>query len=215
MTAASARRRSGLREVLLASGNTGKAREFERLLGGVISVCPLPPQIVLPEEIGATFTDNARLKAEAVFQQTGGRVAVLADDSGLEVEALAGQPGVHSARYAGEGATDEENVAQLLMALHGTSQRQARFICCLCLLVPQPGPGVALCIEVSGETAGAIEAAPRGKDGFGYDPVFRPDGWEKTLAEAGPAGKDSVSHRGAAMRALLETLQERGLLTHD
>lgn len=202
-------------QVVLASGNAGKAREFERLLGGVFEVQPLPEGMVMPEETGTTFRENALIKAQAVFTALGGDSAVLADDSGLEVDALGGEPGVHSARFAGDGAGDVENVAKLLALLEGETRRAARFVCWLCLLLPAQRPGAEpTLVEAVGEADGVIEAAPRGDDGFGYDPVFRPVGWRSTLAEASPADKDSVSHRGAAARRLHAVLEERGLISH-
>ena len=135
--------------------------------------------ISLPEETGDTFAANARLKAESVFSAMGGHTAVLADDSGLEVRALDGRPGVHSARFAGPQATDEANVRKLLDELGNRSDREGRFVCCLCLVLPEgvadgtvEGDG-ARRIEVEGVTDGTIAAAPRGNDGFGYDPVFQ------------------------------------------
>lgn len=202
--------------LVLASGNPGKAKEFARLLGGRFVVRTLPDGVTLPEETGQTFAENARLKATAVFEALGGSSAVLADDSGLEVAALGGSPGVFSARYAGEGATDEENVAKLLQELGGVEDRRARFVCCLCLVLPEPetggaGPGAGRrVLEVQGIAPGVITDRPRGRDGFGYDPVFRPCGWDITLAEAKPADKDRVSHRGAAARALLDRLDVEG-----
>lgn len=200
---------SATRTVILASRNRGKAREFERLFQGVFRVEPLPTDVRLPEETGRTFTENARLKAEAVFAALGGEAAVLADDSGLEVAALDGRPGVRSARYAGDAATDDDNVGKLLREMASETQREARFVCALCLLLPggaaSSGPS-AQRIEVEGSSSGTITDAPRGTDGFGYDPVFQPLGWTITLAEADPRDKDLVSHRGAAARALLERL---------
>jgi XTP/dITP diphosphohydrolase len=204
--------------IVLATRNRGKAREFERLLGGAFEVQPLPPEIDMPEETGVTFAENAHLKAAAGFARLGGCEAVLADDSGLEVTALEGRPGVWSARYAGEGATDEENVAKLLGELQGSSDRSARFACSLCLILPHGwwtstpcgGCGEPLTIEVSGYAEGTIEREPRGTEGFGYDPVFRPVGWSETLGEAATDRKDLVSHRGAAARALLERLVSGG-----
>jgi XTP/dITP diphosphohydrolase len=195
--------------VILASRNRGKAREFERLLESAFHVSPLPSEVELPEETGRNFAENARLKAEAVFAALGGTSAVLADDSGLEVAALGGCPGVFSARYAGETATDEDNVNKLLGELAGESAREARFVCALCLVLPggtDAASGAPRRIEVGGFSEGTIAAAPRGTDGFGYDPVFQPAGWTITLAEADPRAKDVVSHRGAAARALLERL---------
>ena len=204
--------------IILATRNSGKAREFGRLLGGAFEVEPLPPEIDMPEETGTTFAENAHLKAATIFARLGECAAVLADDSGLEVTALQDRPGVWSARYAGEGATDEENVAKLLGELQGSLDRSARFVCSLCLILPggwrvstpcgeRVGP---LTIEVSGLAEGVIEVDPRGNEGFGYDPVFRPVGWSETLGEAGTDCKDLVSHRGAAARALLERLVSVG-----
>jgi XTP/dITP diphosphohydrolase len=201
--------------VVLATGNAGKVREFNRLLAGAFDVLPLPTGVALPAETGLTFAENARLKAQAVFGCLRGEQAVLADDSGLEVTALGGRPGIYSARFAGERATDPENVAKLLAELDGAADRGAQFVCALCLVVPgdgaEDGPrAVPACpckvLEVEGVTKGSITMAPRGLDGFGYDPVFQPAGWELTLAEALPEDKDRVSHRGAAARALLDCI---------
>ncbi len=113
--------------MVLASGNAGKAREFTRLLQP-LRVEPMPPFVVLPPETGETFLENAEIKARSVFAQLGGRLAVIADDSGLEVRALGGRPGVHSARYAAETATDEQNVSRLLHDLSRHDDRSARFV---------------------------------------------------------------------------------------
>lgn len=196
---------SGPLVVVLATGNAGKAREFDRLLEPVLSVEALPPGVILPPETGQTFYENARLKAQSVFAALEGQTAVLADDSGLEVGALQGRPGLQSARFAGKGATDSENVAKLLGELEGSDDRWARFVCSLVLLLPsEPGDGGSACeVAVEGYSEGSITRVPRGADGFGYDPVFQPNGWKNTLAEATPEEKDHVSHRGAAARALL------------
>jgi XTP/dITP diphosphohydrolase len=199
--------------VVLATGNAGKAREFGRLLAPALSVEALPAGMAMPPETGHTFAANARLKAEAVAEALGRSVAVLADDSGLQVAGLDGRPGVLSARYAGEGATDEDNVAKLLAEMRQEQDRRARFVCSLCLVLPEtraerPGP---ISIEVEGALDGHITRSARGTDGFGYDPLFVPSGWELTLAEAEPADKDCVSHRGAASRALLRRLRELDL----
>ena len=200
--------------VVLATGNAGKVREFNRLLAGAFEVRPLPAGVGLPPETGDTFAANARLKAESVFGALGGARAVLADDSGLEVAALGGRPGIFSARFAGEGASDADNVAKLLQELCEASDRSARFVCALCFVAPA-GPERADAVwwgtmEVEGVTKGSITLVPRGDDGFGYDPVFQPAGWELTLAEAPPEEKDGVSHRGAAARALLDRLAQQG-----
>jgi XTP/dITP diphosphohydrolase len=191
--------------LVVATANTGKAAEFARLLAPVFVVDSLPTGIALPPETGRTFADNSRLKAESVFAALGRTVAVLADDSGLEVKALDGRPGVHSARYAGEMARDADNVRKLLDELEGVEDRSARFVCSLVLIMPEEiRPGAeASELAVEGFVAGCITAAPCGRKGFGYDPVFQPDGWDLTLAEADPVDKDRISHRGAAARMLL------------
>ena len=162
---------------------------------------PFPPAFELPAETGTTFAENARLKACAVFDALGGRMAVLADDSGLEVDALSGGPGVLSARYAGGHAGDRANVAKLLVDLDGVDDRRARFVCVLVILLPGGREARA-----RGTLEGEVTLGPRGGGGFGYDPVFRPLGWEMTLAEASGEEKDAVSHRGDAVRRLLAQL---------
>jgi XTP/dITP diphosphohydrolase len=166
----------------------------------------------MPDETGTTFAANARMKAEAVFAALGANQAVLADDSGLVVDALGGSPGVYSARYAGENASDGENVDKLLGELASVGDRAARFVCNLCLILPDDS---AVMIEASGKVEGTITGVPRGEDGFGYDPIFQPLGWHETLAETATGCKDQVSHRGAAARALLDTMRASGRLCHD
>jgi XTP/dITP diphosphohydrolase len=192
--------------VVLATGNKGKVREFGRLLAPLLILESLPDSLELPAETGTSFHANARLKAESVAEALGWAVAVLADDSGLEVGALDGRPGVLSARFAGEGACDEENTRKLLGELEGVSRREARFVCALCLALPETTPGRHQLVEVEGVLCGEITLEPRGHAGFGYDPVFRPDGWSHTLAEARAEDKDRVSHRGAASRELVRVL---------
>jgi XTP/dITP diphosphohydrolase len=197
--------------VVVATGNAGKVREFDRLFAGVFEVLPLPKGVTLPAETGRTFAENAKLKAQTVFQTLGARQGVVADDSGLEVTALGGRPGIYSARFAGENATDAENVRKLLGELHGSADRSARFVCALSLVLPGVGESPApRLVEVEGFTCGAIAREPRGLDGFGYDPVFQPEGWDLTLAEADPKDKDAVSHRGAAARALVQAVERAG-----
>jgi XTP/dITP diphosphohydrolase len=203
--------------VVLASGNAGKACEFARLLGPRLSLQPMPGSILLPKETGQTFAANARLKAKAVARALGGSSAVLADDSGLEVTALGGRPGVMSARFAGEGARDEDNVSRLLAELGDSPRREARFVCSLCLVVPHgwAGEGAGRVVEVEGVLRGEVTIAPRGSAGFGYDPVFQPEGWSLTLAEVSPQEKDQVSHRGAAAQTLLGRLAVLGLIARQ
>jgi len=155
-------------EIVLATGNKGKIREFSGLLEGVfgriISLNDLesPPEVV---EDGATFRENALKKARAIAAYSG--KPALADDSGLAVDALGGSPGVYSARYAGEGATDRDNIAKLLTELGGVENRSASFVCVLALVYPDGKE-----ITAEGTCEGVILTEPRGEGGFGYDPVF-------------------------------------------
>jgi XTP/dITP diphosphohydrolase len=193
---------------LLASGNQGKLRELRTILHGLpVELVGLaeaglgqPPEV---EETGDTFLENALLKGRAYAAWSG--LAAVADDSGLEVDALGGAPGVRSARYAGPGASDQANLDKLLTALSGVppERRTARFRCAAVLVDPDAGEWHA---EAAWE--GRILDAPRGGGGFGYDPVFLPDGWELTSAEVGQATKDAASHRGQAFRALRPAIKE-------
>jgi XTP/dITP diphosphohydrolase len=200
------------REVVLATGNQGKAREFARLLGPAFSIRAMPAGVTPPPEAGNTFAENARDKATAVFAALGGVTAVLADDSGLEVAALEGLPGVRSARFAREGATDSENVDKLLRELDGRIDRTARFVCHLAFVMPETSCSACghTIFESSGVLEGTIETAPRGGEGFGYDPVFRPQGSETTLSEMSPDEKNAISHRARAVKALVAVLEQEG-----
>jgi len=157
------------------------------------------------EEDADTFEGNAAKKAEAIAQCTG-RTAV-ADDSGLVVDALGGAPGVWSARYAGEGADDASNTEKLLRELRDVpaGKRSARFVCCIALALP--GEETAL---FRGTVEGFIATGPRGKSGFGYDPVFYPAGQDRTFAEMGPEEKDAMSHRREALEKLKAFLGRSG-----
>ena len=199
--------RSGAPRLLLASANQGKLRELRTILDGLpVELVGLteaglgdPPEV---EETGETFLENALLKGRAYATWSG--LAAVADDSGLEVDALGGAPGVRSARYAGPGASDQANLDKLLAALRGVppDRRTARFRCAAVLVDPAAG-------EWHAEAAwdGTILDAPRGSGGFGYDPVFLPDGWELTSAEVDQPTKDAVSHRGQAFRALRPAIE--------
>ena len=139
-----------------------------------------------------------------------GPTAVLADDSGLAVDRLEGRPGVRSARYAGDGADDEQNVALVLAqlaALGAGVGRGGQFVCALALVLPAESDGAPRVVQAEGVLAGEVIATPRGSGGFGYDPVFRPAGWQRTLAEVDGAEKDTVSHRAAAVAALRRQLE--------
>jgi XTP/dITP diphosphohydrolase len=191
------------RALVLATGNRGKVAELTSLVAewGSVEVHSLLdfPGVVLPEETGSTYRENAELKARAVAAATG--LPALADDSGLEVDALGGAPGVHSARYA---ASDRERVARLLAALAGRApgERSARFRCVVVLAWPDERLVVA-----EGTCEGRITAAPTGVGGFGYDPVFHSSDIDCTFAEASSDEKAMVSHRARAMRALGEALR--------
>jgi XTP/dITP diphosphohydrolase len=195
--------------LLLATRNPHKTAEFMRILGPDFEVHDLRthPEIGEIEENGETFEANARLKAIAVSQQA--TDLVVADDSGLEVDALGGNPGVRSARFAGEGATDAANRAKLLGALSeltAASPWKARFRCLLALA--QSGTVIA---TFDGKIEGDIMSEERGEGGFGYDPLFRPRGSEKTFAEMSPGNKDRLSHRGAAIAQLIAFLRKHRL----
>ncbi len=193
---------------ILATANAHKVQELAAILAGAgagIELLPLPAGVTLPEETGTTFLANARLKARAVVAATG--QAALADDSGLEVDALGGDPGVLSARYAGAGADDAANNAKLLAELAGIHgpNRRARFRCVLVLAAPGVPEVVA-----QGALEGFVLPSLRGAGGFGYDSLFQPEGDARSLAEYAPAEKNRVSHRGQAARQLLTLVNTHG-----
>ncbi len=193
-----------IKEVVLATGNKGKIREFSGLLEGlfekVLSLNDLgsPPEIT---EDGLTFRDNALKKARVIAAYSG--KPALADDSGLEVEALGGRPGVYSARYAGEGATDRDNIVKLLLELGNAGNRKARFVCVLALVTPDGRE-----ITAEGQCEGVILNEPRGRGGFGYDPVFFLPEHGKTMAEIPAELKNKISHRARACEFLREVLRQ-------
>ncbi len=196
-------------KLVIATRNRGKAGEIAALLEGTGAEAVTLneyPFLVLPPETGRSFRENALIKARFVSEAAG--LPALADDSGLEVDALSGAPGIFSARYAGEGATDEENYRKLLSALKGVpeGQRTARFRCAVAFAEPGIGEEV-----FEGEFEGAIAAEPRGSGGFGYDPVFIVPGTGLTVAELPPGEKDKISHRARALSAFREFLSERRL----
>jgi XTP/dITP diphosphohydrolase len=191
--------------LVLATRNAHKVREVARLLAPAgLTVEPLPGHVVLPPEDGDTFEANALPKARAAALALG-RPAI-ADDSGIEAAALGGAPGVRSARYAGEHATDQENLDKLLREAPAGSG--LRYVCALAYVDPLAGEERIFL----GECRGRLAAAPRGDRGFGYDPAFLPDrdGSERTMAELDDAEKDAISHRGRAVRALAEWLAGDG-----
>jgi XTP/dITP diphosphohydrolase len=186
--------------LLLATHNEHKRREFARLLAGY-EVDVLPDGVELPPEDGQTFVENALGKARAAAGATG--AVTIADDSGIEAQALGGAPGVRSARYAGERASDEENLAKLLR--EAPAHSGLAYVCALVYVDPRAG--VERVFEA--RCTGTLAAQPRGAGGFGYDPAFLPDEQpdELTMAELSDEQKDAISHRGRAARSLLEWLR--------
>jgi XTP/dITP diphosphohydrolase len=184
--------------LLLATRNAHKLREFARLLPGV-ALDELPAGAESPAETGATYAENALIKARAAAHAAGR--AAIADDSGIEAEALGWKPGVRTARFAGEHATDGENLAKLNREAPAGSR--ARYVCVIAHAAPDGSEHL-----FEGRCTGTLAAAPRGEGGFGYDPLFVPDEAPgRTMAELTDAEKDAISHRGHAARALLSWLR--------
>ena len=195
--------------VVLASSNKGKLRELSALLAplGYDVITQSTLGIDTPPETGDTFAANALLKARHAAAVA--NLPALADDSGIEVDALNGRPGVYSARYAGEGASDQDNLLKMLAEMHGVpeSKRTARYQCVIAFVSTEEDPNPIL---AKGTWEGTLISHPRGLGGFGYDPIFIPSGFDRTAAELDPAEKNSLSHRGQALRALISQLQNRG-----
>jgi XTP/dITP diphosphohydrolase len=186
---------------VLASRNAHKARELERLLPGWrIEVLDTDDY---PEETGVTYYENARAKAVFARGRAPTEAWVLGEDSGIEVDALGGGPGPRSARFAGDDASDERNLEELIRALKGVpaAGRTARYRCVAVLAFPDGEE-----VHTDGVCEGTLEPKPRGTGGFGYDPIFVPVGWDRTMAELTDEEKDRISHRGRALRALGEVL---------
>ena len=187
--------------LLLATRNEHKLRELREALPGV-EIGSLPPEVELPPEEGETFAENALGKARAAHAATGR--PTIADDSGIEAYGLGGRPGVRSARYAGEDATDEQNLAKLLEEVGEQEDRRVAYVCVIALVEE----GSESLFE--GRCEGTLAREPRGSGGFGYDPAFAPDDTgpddERTMAELAPAEKHAISHRGRAARKLAARL---------
>ena len=186
----------------VATTNQGKLNEFRNLLNGMAEIHSISELKVyaVPKETGKTFEENARIKARTLKAVKPGEW-VVADDSGLEVEGLGGLPGIHSARYAGERASDSENTAKLLkmVQIRTPQNRNAQFRCVLVVFSPEGKETV-----IEGVVNGTIATVVKGQVGFGYDPVFIPEGQTKTYAELGASIKNQASHRARAIRGLLE-----------
>ena len=195
-------------QLVLATRNAKKLAELDRLLAGAgldVQILGSDAFSELPEieETGSTFAENSLIKARAVSTHTG--LIAIADDSGLCVDALDGQPGIYSARWAGQGATDESNVDLVLEQIRDIepARRTAHFACAAALVLPSGEEYV-----VHGQVNGVLLTQRRGVGGFGYDPIFLPDGCDITTAEMTSEQKDAISHRGQAMRALVLVIQE-------
>jgi len=197
-------------KAVLASSNAGKLRELAAILAplGYELIAQTALGIDTPPETGTTFAENALLKARHAARLSG--LPALADDSGIEVDALGGRPGVYSARYAGEHATDAANLQKMLDELSGVAleKRTARYQCVIAFAstADDPAPLVA-----HGTWEGRVLTQPRGSGGFGYDPIFEPEGLDLTAAELSAAEKNARSHRGKALRALAGLLQQAKL----
>lgn len=193
-------------QLLAATTNKNKVREFQEILQDLKDKINIVTQDTIPNfpeivEDGSSFEENAMKKAKesSAFAD----MVAMADDSGLVVEALDGAPGIHSARYAGENATDADRIAKLLKAMEGKKDRRAKFVCAAA--IAYRGEEVRTFV---GEVKGVITDAPSGTNGFGYDPVFIPDGFNKTFAELTDEEKNAISHRGNAMRAVADFLRD-------
>jgi XTP/dITP diphosphohydrolase len=189
--------------VVLASRNGGKLVELRRILGAAFDLVPLPESAPEVEETGATFEENALLKARSAAEATG--LPAVSDDSGISVDALNGMPGVLSARWSGRHGDDEANLRLVLGQVAGVPDDRlgAAFVCAAAVALPGGTERV-----VRGEVRGRLIRERRGENGFGYDPIFVPEGATATTAEMAPADKDAISHRGRAFRALAAVLPE-------
>jgi XTP/dITP diphosphohydrolase len=197
-------------ELVIATRNKKKIEEIKRITEGLeVKVLTLDDFPGCPdvEEDGRTFEENAVKKATAVADYAG--VTALADDSGIEVKALNGAPGVFSARYAGEGADDTKNVLKLLKDLRDVEERVARFVCCLALAFPDGRVQTFF-----GYSGGALGIEQKGENGFGYDPIFYPEGYDRTFAEMSDEEKDSLSHRGKALQQFRQFLEQTKKLNY-
>lgn len=189
-------------KLLIASNNKNKIRELKEILADRFETLSLEEAGIFsdPEETGTTFEENSEIKARFALEKSG--LPTLADDSGLSVFALNGEPGVYSARYSGENATTDSNNALLLKNMENVVDRRAKFVCVITLLFPDGRK-----IQVKGECPGEILTAPRGNNGFGYDPLFYLPELKKTFAQLSAEEKNGVSHRARALKAFEERLK--------
>ncbi|SET77518.1 XTP/dITP diphosphohydrolase [Salinibacillus kushneri] len=198
-----------MKKVILATKNKGKAIEFKEIFSQIgmeiVSLLDISESIPDIEETGETFEENARIKAEAIADRF--ELPVLSDDSGLEIDALNGRPGVYSARYAGLDKNDHKNVEKVLKELNGieTEKRTARFVCVLAFA----RPGIDTVMK-RGICEGSIGKERKGEHGFGYDPIFYPKGYDRTLAQLLPEEKNKISHRRHAIDQMIDWLETEG-----
>lgn len=197
-----------MKEILIATKNVGKAKEFKTLFDRygiqVKSLLDFEEELPDIEETGSTFEENAALKSEGIAELL--NMAVMADDSGLVIDALDGRPGIYSARYAGEPKDDKKNIEKVLMELENVplEERTARFVCVLSVSIPgQPT------IYKKGYCEGTIALEEKGTHGFGYDPIFIPKGYSQTMAELDPEEKNKISHRKNAMVQLEDWIKNQ------
>jgi XTP/dITP diphosphohydrolase len=197
-----------LKRILLATGNPKKAEEMKRLLEVYSMQVEVPEEEINVEEVGSSFLENAYIKAQAYYERY--RMPILADDSGLVVYALDGYPGVFSSRfyqhqYGGKEevktSKDDANIRKVLRLMQGVENRKAKFVAFLVLSLGDAG------YWAKGECEGSILPEPRGSQGFGYDPIFQPEGIQKSMAQLKPEEKDLISHRGKAIRNLIKILR--------
>jgi XTP/dITP diphosphohydrolase len=199
-----------VKEIIIATNNKGKVKDFQVIFepkGFVVKSLADFPELPEVEETGTTFEENALLKAKAVSDHLG--KIVLADDSGLEVDGLNGEPGVYSARYAGKDKDDRKNYNKVLEKLQGVpfDERTARFVCVLALVKPTGEQ-----LTVRGTCEGHIASEPAGENGFGYDPIFYVKDWNKTMAQLTKEEKSEISHRGNAIKKLTNQWEEISLI---
>ena len=191
-------------KIIAATKNKNKLREFGEILKGFEIISQEEAGVDIDvEETGTTFEENSMLKAKAIFEATG--ITAIADDSGLCVDALGGEPGIYSARYGGEGLDDKGRTALLLKNMENVpdEKRSARFVCVITLV------GNEGIITARGECEGKIDYSPKGENGFGYDPVFFVEQFGKTMAEVSPEEKNAISHRGKALEIFAEKLEKK------
>lgn len=194
--------------IWLATFNSGKIREFESLFDPKFFKFKIAKELAnysAPEETGSTFLENAKIKADSLYSVLNNQQPVIAEDSGLVVEGLNGFPGIFSARYAGDKASDAQNCDKVLkmVKIRTPQMRKAKFVSCLYF----KGPDFEL--HTQGEVHGEISISPKGASGFGYDPIFIPEGYSQTMAELGLAVKNKISHRKLAVQSMKQALQEK------